>query len=346
MIPGSHNPPADDDAERAQPAGGILLEPPASDSLVVTLGLTKRYGRRRSLPAATTRQAALDDCTLHVSRGEVFGLLGPNGAGKTTLLRLLLGFLQPTSGSAHIGGYDCQRQSIDVRRLVAYLPGEARLFRALRGRDVLRFFADIRGYDVVRATEVAERLELDVHQRVAFMSTGMRQKLALAVTVASDTPVVILDEPTANLDPTARGTVLDIVREAQRDGRTIIFSSHVLAEVEEVCDRVVILRDGRVVHHQTMAELRRRHRLQARVLGQLPPIPSHLQDRVTFQQDGPERIILWASGELGPLFEWLSRIPLGEIRIEPVGLRPIYDAYHERPTGPRAAVRPSKPGSA
>jgi ABC-2 type transport system ATP-binding protein len=297
--------------------------------LIVTDQLTKRYRTRRT-PPASARQAALDHCSLQVGAGEVFGLLGPNGAGKTTLIRLLLGFLQPTSGSAAIAGWDCQRQSLEVRKRVAYLPGEARLFRALRGRDVLKFFADLRQFDVTRAAEVAERLELDFHQRVAFMSTGMRQKLALAVTIASHTPVVILDEPTANLDPTARGIVLDIVREAQREGRTVIFSSHVLAEVEEVCDRVVLLRDGRLVHTQVMADLRRRHRLQARVVGSLPALPESLRDDVVLQPEPPDRVVLWASGDLRPLFDWLSQVPLTEIRIEPVGLRPVYDAYHGR----------------
>jgi ABC-2 type transport system ATP-binding protein len=312
-----------------------------SGPMVIAQGLTKQYGifpRLRRRPEQTpgnasdrpVRRAALWNCSLEVTSGEVFGLLGPNGAGKTTLIRLLLGYLRATSGSASIGGFDCRRQSLQVRRLTSYLPGEARLFRALRGRDVLRFFADVRGDADQLSLQIAERLDLDVHQRVAFMSTGMRQKLALAVTLASNTPVVILDEPTANLDPTARAMVLTLVQEAQQAGRTILFSSHVLAEVEEVCDRVVILRDGEVVHQQAMAELRRQHRLQARMLGELPPIPSELQPWVTLQRDQADRVILWADGELGPLFHWLARVPLSEIQIEPVGLRPVYDRFHGR----------------
>jgi ABC-2 type transport system ATP-binding protein len=315
--------------------------------------LTKRYGARRWLRGrgATAggqasnvpgRRAALWDCSLEVAAGEVFGLLGPNGAGKTTLIRLLLGYLQATSGSAFIGGFDCQRQSLQVRRITGYLPGEARLFRALRGRDVLRFFSDVRGDVDHLSLQIAERLELDVHQRVAFMSTGMRQKLALAITMASNTPVVILDEPTANLDPTARAMVLALVQEAQQAGRTVLFSSHVLAEVEEVCDRVVILRDGEVVHQQAMSELRRQHRLQARTLGELPPIPSELQPWVTLQRDQGDRVVLWAAGELGPLFDWLARVPLAEIRIEPVGLRPVYDRFHGRTARQPAGVTDSQ----
>ena len=222
--------------------------------LVETRALTKRY-------AAVT---ALDDCTLAVDEGEVFGLLGPNGAGKTTLLRLLLGFLRPTSGEAHIQGLDCYRQSVAVHRLVSYLPGDARLFRQMRGREVLQFFAEVRRTkDLSRSRQIAERLDLDLTRRVAFMSTGMRQKLALTVALAADTPLLILDEPTTSLDPSVRRIVTRMVKEAQQDGRTVIFSSHILSEVEQTCDRVVLLRDGSIVHTQVMTELRRRHCVHA-----------------------------------------------------------------------------------
>ena len=146
------------------------------NALVATAGLTKHYGR----------VAALESCTLTVTPGEIFGLLGPNGAGKTTLLRLLLGYLHPSAGWARIDGLDCHRQSLAVRQRVAYLPGEARLFRQMRGRDVLRFFASMRGGGSwQRAVQLADRLELDVSRRVSFMSTGMRHKLALSATFSS-----------------------------------------------------------------------------------------------------------------------------------------------------------------
>ena len=207
--------------------------------LVATDSMTKRYGSF----------TALERCSLGVHDGEIFGLLGPNGAGKTTLLRLLLGYIVPTAGTARVAGFDCQRESLAVRARTAYLPGEARLFRRMSGHDVLDFFADLRvECRRDKAARVAERLDLDCRRQVARMSTGMRQKLALAVVLATDARLVILDEPTANLDPTARGEVLKLVLEARDAGRTVIFSSHVLSEVEETCDRVVIVRRGSVVH--------------------------------------------------------------------------------------------------
>jgi ABC-2 type transport system ATP-binding protein len=281
--------------------------------------LTKRYG---SL-------TALDQCTLGVMRGEVFGLLGPNGAGKTTLLRLLLGYLRPTSGTAVIDGLDCHHQSLRVRRAVSYLPGEARLFRQMRGRKVLKFFAEVRpGGDYHRSLELAERLELDVSRRVSMMSTGMRQKLALAATFAADTPLAILDEPTSNLDPTIRGIVLDMVTEARELGRTIVFSSHVLSEVENICDRVAFLRAGRLVHLQVMSELKRRHRIRAVLNGFLPPPPDTLRREITIGSDDDGGVTIETPGELAPLLSWLASVPLEQMTIEPVGLRTLYDRLH------------------
>ena len=222
--------------------------------LIVTDELTKRFG-------AFT---ALDGCSLAIDRGEVHGLLGPNGAGKTTLIRLLMGFLRPTSGSATIDGLDCHRDSVEVHSRVAYVPGDARLFRQMRGSDVLRFFSEVRGLSTVsRSLELADRLKLDVRRRVAFMSTGMRQKLALAATMSAETELMILDEPTANLDPNVRCEVTALILEAKDAGQTVLFSSHVLSEVEDTSDRVTIVRAGELVHTQQMSELRRQHRIRA-----------------------------------------------------------------------------------
>src|SRR5690606_2770329 len=139
-------------------------------------------------------------------------------------------------------GHDCERQSLAVRKSVAYLPADGSLFPSMRGTEALRFFADIRpGSSLARSLAIADQLDLDLSRRVSFMSTGMKQTLASAATLAAPTPICILDEPTANLDPTVRSTVLALVAEAKAAGKTVIFSSHVLSEVEEVCDRVVIL---------------------------------------------------------------------------------------------------------
>jgi ABC-2 type transport system ATP-binding protein len=287
--------------------------------IVETDKLTKRY----------REVTALDECTVGVEQGEVFGLLGPNGAGKTTLLRLLLGYIRPSEGVARIAGLDCHKQSKAVRRLTTYLPGDARLFRHMRGKEVLQFFAAMRPRgDLAYAMRLADRLELDLKRRVAFMSTGMRQKLALAATLACEAPLVILDEPTANLDPTVRGQVLQMVAEARQGGRTVIFSSHVLSEVEEVCDRVMILRRGKLVHVQVMAELRRRHRIHLQLREALPPPPEELREQMEIHQGADGKATIDTLSEISQLFGWLSELPLITANVEPIGLRAIYDRYH------------------
>ncbi|MBX7167509.1 MAG: ABC transporter ATP-binding protein [Pirellulales bacterium] len=286
---------------------------------VLTEALTKRYG---SL-------TALVDCSLDVQAGEVYGLLGPNGSGKTTLIRLLLGFLQPTSGHAWIDGLDCYHDSVAVHERTAYLPGDARLFPQMRGTDVLRFFAQVRpGTDYHRAVAMAERLKLDLSRQVANCSTGMRQKLALAAVLASDCALVILDEPTANLDPSVRSEVLLLVAEAKAAGRTVIFSSHVLSETEQVCDRVAILRFGQLVHTQVISQLRRQHRIRARLTGALPPPPENLAEGLHVETGPGGRLTIETPGELRPLLGWLATLPMDEVQIEPVGLQAIYDRYH------------------
>jgi len=291
---------------------------------VETHSLSKRYG-------AFT---ALDRCSFSVARGEVVGLLGPNGAGKTTLLRLLMGYLRPTAGHATIDGLDCYHQSYEVHKRVSYLPGEARLFRTMRARDIIDFFTSVRrDGSRPRAEQLAgERFGLDLSKPVSAMSTGMRQKLALAVTLAVDTPLVILDEPTSNLDPTVRADVGELVLEARQAGRTVIFSSHVISEVEAVCDRAVILRSGQLVHTQIIAQLRRQHRIHAQLNGPMPAVPAHFNGHVKLSTSASGALMIETPDELSSLLGWLSTLPLSEVHIEPLGLRALYDLYHA-PTG-------------
>lgn len=291
----------------------------STESIIQTHALTKVYG-------AFT---ALRDCSLEVRRGEIFGLLGPNGAGKTTLIRHVMGFLKPSSGYATFAGLDCYRDSLKVHARLSYLPGEAHLFPQMRGKEVLRFFANIhpRG-NYERSLRFADRLALDLSRMVAFCSTGMKQKLALAAVLAVETELVILDEPTSNLDPTTRFEVLSLLKEARLGGRTIVFSSHVMSEIEAVCDRVCILRAGRLVHEQRVSDVLRQHRIRARLKGPMTSPPSHLADRLEITTNGTHDVTIQTPGELEHLLDWLSRLPLAEVRIEPIGLQAIYDRFH------------------
>lgn len=302
----------------------------AFDAMVRVEGLTKRYGDFE----------ALSNCSVRVHRGEVFGLLGPNGAGKTTLIRLMLGFLHPTSGRCLVDGIDPLVDGEGLRRKVAYLPGDARLPRHMRGSGVLKFFAEMHpGGDLERSRQIADRLELQTRRRVAFMSTGMRQKLALSVVLGLATPLLILDEPTANLDPTIRATVLDLVIAARDAGRTVMFSSHVLSEIEETCDRVAFLRHGKLAHRLAMSDLFQRHRITAQATDRPIEVPDQWRRQVSVSQPDVESTRTAAStrppvlqidtaGDLAPILPWIDSLGLRQLRIEPLGLRAVYDSVH------------------
>src|SRR5947209_14613865 len=222
--------------------------------LLRTEHLTKDYGRFR----------ALDDLNLTIAPGEVFGLLGPNGSGKTTALRVLLGFLRPTAGSASIAGHDCWHDGVAARRHVAYLPGELRLYENMTGRQLVTFLSRLRGQTHYGELEqLARRFDIDVDRPIADLSSGMKRKIALLQVLLPHTPLLILDEPTNTLDPTMRDELLGQLVAARNHGQAVLFSSHVLAEVERVCDRVGILQHGRLAHLQKMCELRQVRRIRA-----------------------------------------------------------------------------------
>ena len=287
------------------------------ENIVEVSELTKRYGSF----------AALNGCSLSIAQGTVFGLLGPNGAGKTTMIRCLMGYLKPTSGTAIVDGLNCLTQSLQVRQRVSYLPAESKLFRLMRGSECIDFFASIhpRGNKQLALT-IAQRLELDIGRRVAFMSTGMRQKLAISCVMSCQSRLMILDEPTANLDPTVRGEVLQLIREANARGTTIAFCSHVLSEIEQICDQAAILKQGKAVVSIDLRELRFVHRIQALIPPNCPP---NLRDdlfRIILKE--PSRIVIEIDGPLDDHLIWLANSGLESIQIESVGLRSIYEGVH------------------
>jgi ABC-2 type transport system ATP-binding protein len=284
--------------------------------------LTKDYGRFR----------ALDDLSVEVTPGEVFGLLGPNGSGKTTALRLVLGFLRPTAGTARVGGHDSWHDSVAARRQLAYLPGELRLYENMTGRQLIEFLSRLRGRPARAGLDaLARRFDIDLARPLANLSSGMKRKVALLQVLIADAPLLIMDEPTNALDPTMRDELLEQVRQACARGQTVVFSSHVLSEVEQVCDRVAVLRQGRLVHLQRMAELRQGRRVCARYAAGSPPpdaaaLPSLPGLQMVDRKD--DRLTLEHTGSLPELLGWLAGQPLAELRVEPLGLASVYARYH------------------
>jgi ABC-2 type transport system ATP-binding protein len=289
------------------------------DRLIETEGLSKTYRQTR----------ALQSLTLAIRRREVFGLLGPNGSGKTTTIRLLMGLLRPSEGRASVGGFDCWRESLEVRRLVSYLQGELRLYGSMTGLGLLEFLSGLRdsvGLD--RAVAIAERImKLDLGRRVRMYSTGMKQKLLLAQTFADPVEILILDEPTSTLDPSARGIVLDLVQEARRQGQTVIFSGHVLSEVEQVADRVAIMRKGQLMHIEDMKARRSLRMVLIRFSPGTSPLPPPELELTERERKG-DTILLEHRGELSALLRWLGSVPVDDLAIGTEDLRSLYDRFH------------------
>ena len=211
--------------------------------------LTRRYGRRRGV----------ERVSLSVREGALFGFLGPNGAGKTTAIRVMMGFLRPTAGKASIFGRDCWRESKTIKQEVGYLPGDLRLPAWMNGAKALAIFGAVRGRDLsLPGCQLAEKFDLDLRVKVRDMSRGMRQKLGLILALAHSPRLLVLDEPTSALDPLMQQTLRDLLRQRAGGGHTVFFSSHSLGEVEQLCDRVAIVRDGRIVADESLSALRER----------------------------------------------------------------------------------------
>jgi ABC-2 type transport system ATP-binding protein len=216
-------------------------------AMIEVQGLTKTYGGKRGI----------NDVSFRVEEGEVFGFLGPNGAGKTTTIRILMALLRADSGTAKIAGLDCWEQSLEIKKLIGYVPGEPSLDPNLTGGQILEYFANLRGgVDQGYLKKLIVRLELDTSKKFRQYSTGNKRKVVLIQAFMHRPRLLILDEPTSGLDPLNQQEFDAMVREAREEGHTVLMSSHVLSEVEKICTRVGIIREGRVVRIGEVAELR------------------------------------------------------------------------------------------
>jgi ABC-2 type transport system ATP-binding protein len=291
------------------------------DAAIATEHLVKDYDGHR----------ALDGLSLRVEQGEIFGFLGPNGAGKTTTIRLLLDLIRPTAGRACILGMDCQRQSREVRARCGYLPGDLRLYTGLRGHEVVALFAALRSrpVDPTRPRALAARLDLDLERRVGTLSKGNRQKLGILLAVLDRPPVLLLDEPTSGLDPIVQHTVWEMLREEAAQGTTVFFSSHVMSEVEHICQRVAILRAGQLVTVEPVADLvgRAMHRLEIR-FAEPPPRDAFAIPDVRETGRAGATVWLEVRGHLDQVIQALARYRVIDLRTEQPSLEDILLAYY------------------
>ena len=284
---------------------------------IETRGLTKYYG-----PVV-----GLENLSLEVAQGEVFGFLGANGAGKTTTIRMLLDLVRPTSGSASILGFDCQRQGLEARRRVGYLPGEMPFYPELTGARYLRFLASLgdsapspaRMDFLLRRFNVSD---LDLNRRMRDYSHGMKRKLGLIQALMMEPPLLILDEPTSGLDPLMIEAFSETVDEIARSGRTTVFlSSHILSEVERICQRIGLVRGGQLVAVRTLSELRASAPRRMTVMfsspvnGDIPLLPN-----ATLVTHEPMQWVLDVQGPLGEVISRLSHLPIADVQLAPFTL--------------------------
>jgi ABC-2 type transport system ATP-binding protein len=291
------------------------------DVAIRTSGLGKRYG-------ATVALAGLD---LAVAAGEVYGYLGPNGAGKTTTIRLVLGLQRPSEGSAAVFGIDAWRDPVRAHRRVAFVAGEPMLWPALTGLESLEFLARLRGgVDEAYRGTLIDRFEFDPRKRVRDYSKGNRQKIQLIAAFAARPDLLVLDEPTSGLDPLMEAAFRDTVAEARSAGQAVFLSSHILSEVEALCDRVGILREGRLVEEGTLADLRH---LSARVVEATfdgPPPELVLPEGVTSTAVGENAVRFDVRGPVGPLIDRLAGTGVIALVSREPSLEELFLAHYDR----------------
>jgi len=306
---------------------------------IVTSGLSKRYGHSGPPihppwihPAPEVR--ALEDLSIEVRDGEIFGFLGPNGAGKSTTIRLLLGFLHPSAGAASVLNLDIVRQSVEIRRRTGYLPGGIALYDTMSGEDLLDYLGDLTGRPSTRRSVLCDRLEMPaatLRRLVRDYSRGMRQKIGIIQALQHDPELAILDEPTEGLDPLMQRAFYEILDDLRAAGRTIFFSSHVLSEVERVCDRVAIVRRGRLVALEDVEALlaRRKRNVEMRIEGTPPAIDGVPGvSGVKIEPDG--RITCHLEGDVGPFLAAIRDVRVTDLTIEPAHLEEAFlELYHD-----------------
>ena len=287
--------------------------------------LTKKFGR----------VTALSGVSLAVENGEVFGYIGPNGAGKTTTIRVLLGILKATDGGAKVFGMDAWREAVEIHKRIAYVPGDVNLWPNLTGGEVIDLFVNLRGKgDKERRDRLLKMFDLDPAKKCRTYSKGNRQKVALVAAFASDAELFILDEPTSGLDPVMGQVFQECILEQKKQGKGVFLSSHIMSEVEQLCDRVAIIRNGKIVETGTLNELRHLTRVAMNVetakpieglaeLGGVHEISEH-QGGLSFHVD---------SGEVGRVVEFISGFGIKRFESAPPSLEDLFMRHYTEDGG-------------
>jgi ABC-2 type transport system ATP-binding protein len=292
-------------------------------SAIRTSKLSKDYGLGRGL----------FELDLNVAPQEVFGYLGPNGSGKTTTIRLLMGMIRPTAGAAYVFGLDCRRDSVAVKRKVGYLPGDLAQFGSLRGKEVVAYLGGMRGgADPTTVRTITERFDLDLNRRFREYSSGNKRKLGILLAFMHRPELLILDEPTSGLDPLNQQEFYELLREARDGGATVFLSSHILSEVEHVCDRVGILRAGRLVRVADLEDLHhiRAHHVEIEFAPGTPVPQAAIRSAAGVEDvtvDGG-RVNCTVRGSFGPLFDAIHDAKVTDLVSTEPSLEEMFLSYY------------------
>jgi ABC-2 type transport system ATP-binding protein len=297
-----------------------------SDYVIETRGLSVFYGKHRGIL----------NVDLKIDKGEVFGFLGPNGAGKTTTQRVLLDVIRPTEGQAFMFGKDCQKDGVAARDRVGYLPGELSLYENMKASQFFKMYFSLQKSNTDRNywQTLADRLELDTNRRIRELSRGNRQKVGVVAAFMNKPELLILDEPTSGLDPLMQQTVMEIVQEANQHGSTVFFSSHILSEVQTVCDRVGIIREGQLVATERVEDMTRQQFKRLRIgFDQLPPEDTFAIEGVTELVRDDQAVELEIRENIGQVMKKAVSFGINDIETIPVTLEEIFLAYYGKGNG-------------
>jgi ABC-2 type transport system ATP-binding protein len=290
-------------------------------------GLNKRFGRT----------VALDGVAFEVPTGTIYGFIGPNGAGKTTTLRIIAGLLNPSGGRAAVLGFDLRRDRIEAQARLGFLPGEVRLYPDISGRENLDFLAGLHRLPPVRQGELLERFQLPpavLSRKVKTYSRGMQQKLGIVAAMQHDPPVLLLDEPTEGLDPLMQAAFVEVTEEEAQRGKTVLLSSHALSEVERTCERMAMVRSGRIIFEGTLADVRRRARRILDVTFRHPAeIPWRSHPEVIDVEGTSRHHIVTFTGSPAELLRRVVDLPVEDLTLGTASLEESFRSLYEEGEG-------------
>ena len=291
-----------------------------SNNVIEINNLSKFYGKHKGI----------DGVSFTVEEGDIYGFIGPNGAGKTTTIRTLLALIHPTSGNATIFGKDCIKNADTIAKDVGYLPSEAFYYEKMKVKELLKYSADLYQKDCSqRIGELSERLKLDINRKITDLSFGNKKKVGIVASLLHSPKLLILDEPTSGLDPLIQQTFLDLLKEENNKGMTILFSSHVLSEVQKVCNKVAIIKEGKIIDIQNISELRKYgyKKIELTAKDTIPEGYFEMENIADYKQKGNNASFIFR-GDVNSVIESMHKLQISDVFIEEPSLEEIFLHYY------------------